>query len=59
MKILGISGSLRKESYNSAALRAAQQLVPPGTELQIFEGLREIPPSIKTRTRARPRRWPT
>jgi chromate reductase len=35
--ILGIAGSLRKQSYNRAALRAAQQLVPDGTELKIFE----------------------
>ena len=28
--ILGISGSLRKGSYNSAALRAAQELAPDG-----------------------------
>ncbi len=28
--ILGISGSLRKASYNSAALRAAQELAPDG-----------------------------
>jgi chromate reductase, NAD(P)H dehydrogenase (quinone) len=44
MKILGISGSLRKESYNSAALRAAQQMAPEGVELDIFDRLREIPP---------------
>jgi chromate reductase, NAD(P)H dehydrogenase (quinone) len=43
VKILGLSGSLRKDSYNSAALRAAQQLVPAGAELEIFEKLREIP----------------
>jgi chromate reductase len=43
VRILGLSGSLRKESYNSAALRAAQQLVPAGAELEIFDRLREIP----------------
>lgn len=32
-RILGISGSLRQGSYNSALLRAAQQLVPDGVEL--------------------------
>jgi chromate reductase len=41
--ILGISGSLRKGSFNSAALRAAQQLVPDGATLEIFE-LGGIPP---------------
>ena len=35
--ILGIAGSLRKGSYNRAALRAAQKLAPPGTTLRIFE----------------------
>ncbi len=42
MKILGIAGSLRKQSYNAGALRAAQALVPPGVTLEIFD-LRGIP----------------
>ena len=33
----GIAGSLRRESYNRAALRAAKQLVPEGVTLDIFE----------------------
>jgi chromate reductase, NAD(P)H dehydrogenase (quinone) len=37
LTILGIAGSLRKESYNRAALRAAQQLVPAGARLDIYE----------------------
>jgi chromate reductase len=37
VKILGIAGSLRRGSYNRAALRAAQALVPAGAELEIFE----------------------
>lgn len=37
IKILGIVGSLRKGSYNRAALRAAQELVPEGTELTLAE----------------------
>jgi chromate reductase len=37
LTILGIAGSLRKNSYNRAALRAAQQLVPEGAKLEIFE----------------------
>jgi chromate reductase len=40
--ILGIAGSLRKQSWNRAALVAAQQLVPEGVELKIF-GLEGIP----------------
>lgn len=43
IRILGISGSLRKASYNRAALRAAQQLVPAGAQLEIIE-LDGIPP---------------
>jgi len=35
--ILGIAGSLRRQSYNRSALRAAQQLVPTGVTLEIFE----------------------
>jgi chromate reductase len=37
MRILGIAGSLRRASYNRAALRAAAQLVPEGCTLDIFE----------------------
>ena len=37
IRILGIAGSLRRNSYNRAALRAAQQLVPPDATLEIFE----------------------
>jgi chromate reductase len=34
--ILGISGSLRRQSYNSAALRAAVGLAPAGAVVEIF-----------------------
>lgn len=44
MKVLGISGSLRRDSYNSALLRAAAERLPAGVELVEYEGLREIPP---------------
>src|SRR5436190_23009215 len=37
IRILGIAGSLRRDSYNRAALRAATQLVPEGATLDIFE----------------------
>ncbi len=37
IKILGFAGSLRKASYNRGALRAAQELVPPGATLEIAE----------------------
>ena len=35
IQILGIAGSLRRASYNRAALRAAMQLVPQDTALDI------------------------
>jgi chromate reductase, NAD(P)H dehydrogenase (quinone) len=41
-RILGISGSLRRESYNSAALRAAVGLAPEGAVVETFE-LKDIP----------------
>jgi chromate reductase len=44
MKVLGISGSLRRDSYNSALLRAAAERLPAGVELVSYDGLREIPP---------------
>jgi chromate reductase len=37
INILGIAGSLRKDSYNQAALRAAQQLLPEACSLDTFD----------------------
>jgi chromate reductase len=42
MKILGIPGSLRKESYNRKLLQAAASLLPAGATLDVFE-LKDIP----------------
>lgn len=36
-RILGIVGSLRKDSYNRLALKAAQELLPAGVLLSLFE----------------------
>jgi len=44
MRVLGISGSLRRDSLNSALLRAAAERLPAGAELVEYEGLREVPP---------------
>jgi chromate reductase len=44
MRILGISGSLRAGSFNTALLRAAGELVPDGTTLEIYDGLEDLPP---------------
>jgi chromate reductase, NAD(P)H dehydrogenase (quinone) len=43
VKILGIAGSLRKQSYNRSSLRAAVELVPAGITVETFE-LAGIPP---------------
>ncbi len=43
IKILAISGGLRAASSNTALLRAAQQLAPEGVEIEIYEGLRDLP----------------
>ncbi|OGU24653.1 MAG: NADPH-dependent FMN reductase [Hydrogenophilales bacterium RIFOXYD1_FULL_62_11] len=37
IKILGIVGSLRKDSYNHFALKAAQELLPDGAVLNLIE----------------------
>lgn len=44
MRVLGISGSLRCDSHNSALLRAAAERLPAGAELDVYERLAEIPP---------------
>jgi chromate reductase len=44
MKVLGISGSLRKDSHNTELLRAAATLLPSGVEFELYESLRDIPP---------------
>jgi chromate reductase, NAD(P)H dehydrogenase (quinone) len=42
IKVLGISGSLRRTSYNGALLRAATQLMPPESMLEVAS-IRGIP----------------
>ena len=42
VRILGFAGSLRRGSYNQAALRAAQLLVPENSEIDLFQ-LDEVP----------------
>jgi chromate reductase len=43
MRVLGISGSLRKASINSALLRAAKRLAPSDIEFIVFDGVGELP----------------
>jgi chromate reductase len=42
IRVLGLSGSLRKSSFNTGLLKAASQLLPEGMELEIFN-LSSIP----------------
>jgi chromate reductase len=44
MLVLGLSGSLRAGSHNTKLLQAAADLLPPEAELEIFDGLKAIPP---------------
>ncbi len=42
MKILAISGSLRKSSINAAFCRAAVRLTPPDVQVQVYTGLGDV-----------------
>jgi chromate reductase, NAD(P)H dehydrogenase (quinone) len=44
MRILGLSGSLRRDSHNTRLLAGASTLLPSGVELVVFDQLDAIPP---------------
>jgi chromate reductase len=44
MRVLGLSGSLRRDSHNTRLLRAAGGLLGPDADLVVFDGLAAIPP---------------
>ena len=44
VQILAIPGSLRAGSWNAALLRLAQERAPEGVRVDIWEGLRHVPP---------------
>ena len=44
MKVLAISGSLRANSLNTRLLREIAERAPAGVEVEIWDGLRDIPP---------------
>jgi chromate reductase len=44
MKVLALSGSLRRGSHNTELLRAAAACAPARVELSLYEGLKQIPP---------------
>lgn len=43
IRVLAISGSLRKAALNTALLRAAQDLAPEGMSIDLYEDLASIP----------------
>jgi chromate reductase, NAD(P)H dehydrogenase (quinone) len=44
MKVLGISGSLRDDSFNRKLLANAAELFPGDATLEIWDGLKAVPP---------------
>jgi chromate reductase len=44
VRVLAISGSLRDASHNTALLRALRAEAPAGVEVEVWDGLKEIPP---------------
>ena len=44
LQILAIPGSLREGSWNAALLRLAKERAPEGVHVEIWDGLRSVPP---------------
>ena len=44
MRILGISGSLRSDSYNTKLLRAVDELLLDDVDYEVWAGLKAVPP---------------
>jgi len=44
MRVLGISGSLRRDSHNSKLLLAARDLLPGDVEFELYDELKAVPP---------------
>jgi chromate reductase, NAD(P)H dehydrogenase (quinone) len=55
IRVLGFVGSLRKESYNKALLRAAAEVAPESVDLEVFD-LEGIPPFNQDQDQAPPAR---
>ena len=43
-RILGISGSLRRDSHNTSLLRAAAAAAGPDVHFELYGGLKQVPP---------------
>jgi chromate reductase len=54
MKVLAISGSLRRASHNTALLRAAAEHAPEGVEFDFYDGLESLPPYNEDRDTEQP-----
>ena len=44
MRVLGISGSLRRESHNTRLLGQQASISDHGSDFELFDGLKAIPP---------------
>jgi chromate reductase len=44
MRVLAVSGSLRRDSYNTKLLREAEELLPAGVEFDLYDDLELVPP---------------
>ena len=44
MRILAIPGSVRRASHNARLLRLAAERAPAGVEIEVWDGLKSIPP---------------
>ena len=56
VRITGIAGSLRRESFNRKLLHAAEHEMPHGAELTVWDGLGAVPPFSEDLDAAPPRR---
>jgi chromate reductase len=54
MRVLGISGSMRRDSHNTALLRAAGEALPGGVEFVVWDRLIEVPPYVEDAEAATP-----
>ncbi len=43
MKVLAVSGSLRRDSHNTQLLRVAAGAAPEGVEVELWDGIRDLP----------------
>ena len=60
MRLLGLSGSLRAASIDTALLHAASELVPAGVELSVYQNWGTCRPSIPMKRSTHCRRyWPS